>query len=48
MQDGAFLRVFGYLYTILVAFLILLLIIYLIGKKSHNKDVKKWAKSFVR
>lgn len=48
MQDGAFLRVLGSLYTILVAFLIILLVIYLIGKKSPNKDIKKWAKNFVR
>jgi len=48
MQDGAFLRVLGSLYTILIAFLIILLVIYLIGKKSPNKDIKKWAKNFVR
>ena len=48
MQDGAFLRVFGNLYTVFVAFVIILLIIYLIGKKSPNKDIKKWAKSFVK
>lgn len=48
MQDGAFLRVFGHLYTVLIVFLVVLLIIYLIGKKSSNKDIKKWAKSFVR
>jgi len=48
MQDGAFLRVFGYLYTVLVVFLVLLLIIFLIGKRTANKDIKKWAKSFVR
>ena len=48
MQDASFLRVLGELYTILVAFLIILLVIYLIGKKSPNKEIKKWAKNFVR
>ena len=48
MQDGSFLRVLGSLYTIFIAFLIILLVIYLIGKKSPNKDIKKWAKNFLR
>ena len=48
MQDGSFLRVLGSFYTIFIAFLIILLVIYLIGKKSPNKDIKKWAKNFLR
>jgi hypothetical protein len=48
MQDGAFLRVLGCLYFVLLMLVIFLLFALLLSKKSPNKEIKKWSKSFLR
>lgn len=48
MQDASFLRIFGHLYTILIVLVVYLVVILVLSKKSPTKEVKKWAKSFIK
>lgn len=44
MQDSSFLRVMGHLYFILIVLCIVFLILFILSKKSPNKELKKWCK----
>lgn len=44
MQDSSFLRVMGHLYFILIVLCIVFLIMFILSKKSPNKELKKWCK----
>lgn len=44
MKEGAFLRVFGCIYFILLMTGIVLLTIYILSKKNPSKEFKKWCK----
>lgn len=44
MEDGAFLRVMGHLYFILLMLVIFIIVVLVLTKKAPSKDIKKWAK----
>ncbi len=48
MQDAAFLRVLGSLYFIVVMLIVILIFIGILSKRSPTKEIKKWAKHFLR
>ena len=48
MQDGSFLRVLGPLYFILLVAIVVVLAIWVLSKRCWSKEVKTWAKAFVR
>jgi len=48
MTDSSFLRVMGHVYFILIILILVLGTIFILSKKSPSKNIKKWAKSFIR
>lgn len=48
MQDASFLRVLGPIYFIVLFLVVVLITIGVLSKKAPNKEVKKWAKTFLR
>lgn len=48
LRDFTFLRTMGYLYSFFLVLGIVLITIFVLSKKCWNKDLKKWAKGFIR
>jgi hypothetical protein len=48
MEDGAFLRVMGHLYFVLLVLALFLGVVLILTKKAPSKEIKKWAKGFIR